>query len=32
VRKRGDQVSELFYDRLSGGGRALLLRVLGNRN
>jgi hypothetical protein len=29
VRTRGDRLSELFHDRLSHGGRALLLRVLG---
>jgi len=28
VRKRGDRLSELFHDRLSHGGRAILLRVL----
>jgi hypothetical protein len=32
ARTRGDRVSELFYDRLSGGGRALLLRVLQARS
>lgn len=31
-RKRGDQVSELFHDRLSHGGRAILLRVLALRS
>jgi hypothetical protein len=31
VRTRGDRLSELFHDRLSHGGRALLLRVLGLR-
>jgi hypothetical protein len=31
VRKRGDELSELFYDRLSHGGRAILLRVLALR-
>lgn len=30
-RKPGDKVSELFYDHLSHGGRAILLRVLKNR-
>lgn len=30
-RTKGDQVSELFYDRMSSGGRALLLRVLALR-
>jgi len=32
VRTRGDRLSELFHDRLSHGGRALLLRVLGLRS
>jgi len=32
VRKRGDQLSELFHDRLSHGGRAILLRVLALRS
>jgi hypothetical protein len=32
VRKRGDRVSELFHDRLSHGGRAILLRVLALRS
>jgi hypothetical protein len=32
VRSLGDRVSELFYDRLSGGGRALLVRVLNGRS
>ena len=31
VKKRGDKVSELFYERLSHGGRAILLRVLALR-
>jgi hypothetical protein len=31
ARKRGDRLSELFYDRLSHGGRAILLRVLALR-
>jgi hypothetical protein len=31
VRTRGDKLSELFYDRLSHGGRAILLRVLALR-
>ena len=31
VRKRGDRLSELFHDRLSHGGRAILLRVLALR-
>jgi len=31
ARKRGDSVSELFYDRLSTEGRALLLRILRDR-
>ena len=31
VRKRGDQLSDLFYDRLSHGGHAILLRVLALR-
>ena len=31
ARSRGDRVSELFHDRLSTAGRALLLRVLNNR-
>jgi hypothetical protein len=31
VRKAGDRVSELFYDRLSAGGRAILMRVLRSR-
>jgi len=31
ARRRGDRVSELFHDRLSTAGRALLLRVLRNR-
>jgi hypothetical protein len=31
ARRRGDRVSELFHDRLSTAGRAILLRVLGNR-
>lgn len=31
TRQRGDRLSELFYDRLSAGGRALLLRVLDDR-
>jgi len=31
VRKKGDRVSELFHDRLSHGGRAILLRVLALR-
>jgi hypothetical protein len=30
-RQTGDKLSELFYDRLSPGGRALLLRVLDDR-
>ena len=32
VRKRGDRLSELFHDRLSHGGRAILLRVLALRS
>lgn len=32
VRTRGDRLSELFYDRLSHGGRAILLRVLALRS
>lgn len=32
MRKRGDRVSELFHDRLSRGGRAILLRVLALRS
>jgi hypothetical protein len=32
ARRRGDRVSELFYDRLSHGGRAILLRVLALRS
>jgi hypothetical protein len=32
VRKRGDQLSELFHDRLSHGGRAILLSVLALRS
>jgi hypothetical protein len=32
VRKRGDRLSELFHDRLSHGGRAVLLRVLALRS
>jgi hypothetical protein len=32
VRKSGDKVAELFYDRLSAGGRAILLRVLRTRS
>jgi hypothetical protein len=32
ARRRGDRVSELFYDRLSHGGRAVLLRVLALRS
>ena len=32
VRTKGDCLSELFHDRLSHGGRALLLRVLGLRS
>jgi hypothetical protein len=32
VRFRGDRVSELFHDRLSHGGRAILLRVLALRS
>jgi len=31
-RRAGDRVSELFHDRLSHGGRAILLRVLALRN
>lgn len=31
TRLRGDRVSELFHDRLSTGGRAILLTVLRNR-
>jgi hypothetical protein len=31
VRKRGDRLSELFHDRLSHGGRAILLRILALR-
>jgi hypothetical protein len=31
-RIRGDRLSELFHDRLSHGGRALLLRVLALRS
>lgn len=31
TRKRADRVSELFYDRLSHGSRAILLRVLSLR-
>lgn len=31
TRRRGDRVSELFQDRLSTAGRAILLRVLRNR-
>jgi hypothetical protein len=31
VRKRGDRVSELFYDRLAGYERAILLKVLNGR-
>lgn len=31
LRKNGDRVSELFYDQLSRGGRAILLRVLSLR-
>lgn len=31
VRMNGDRVSELFYDRLSRGGRAILLKVLSLR-
>jgi hypothetical protein len=30
-RQKGDRLSELFYDHLSTGGRALLLRVLDDR-
>jgi hypothetical protein len=32
VRKPKDQLSELFHDRLSHGGRAILLRVLALRS
>lgn len=32
VRKQKDRLSELFYDRLSHGGRAILLRVLALRS
>ena len=32
VRIKGDRLSELFHDRLSHGGRALLLRVLALRS
>ncbi|WP_338699577.1 MULTISPECIES: hypothetical protein [unclassified Bradyrhizobium] len=32
LRKRGDRLSELFHDRLSRGGRAILLRVLALRS
>jgi hypothetical protein len=32
ARRRGDRVSELFHDRLSRGGRAILLRVLALRS
>jgi hypothetical protein len=32
ARIRGDKVSELFFDRLSDGGRNLLLRVLNGRS
>jgi hypothetical protein len=32
VRTRGDRLSELFHDRLSHGGRALLVRVLALRS
>jgi hypothetical protein len=32
MRKRGDRLSELFHDRLSHGGRAILLRVLALRS
>ena len=32
VRVRGDRLSELFHDRLSHGGRAILLRVLALRS
>jgi hypothetical protein len=32
LRKRGDRVSELFHDRLSHGGRAILLGVLALRS
>lgn len=32
VRKRGDRLSELFHDRLSRGGRGILLRVLALRS
>ena len=32
VRKTGDKLSEFFYDRLSAGGRAILLRVLRGRS
>src|SRR5207253_10115119 len=32
VRKRGDRLSELVHDRLSHGGRAILLRVLALRS
>ena len=32
VRTRGDRLSEMFHDRLSHGGRALLLRVLALRS
>jgi hypothetical protein len=31
TRRHGDRVSELFYDRLSAGGRAILLAVLASR-
>ena len=31
LRKRGDRLSELFHDRLSRGGRGILLRVLALR-
>ena len=31
ARRRGDRVSELFYDHLSTEGRAILLRILRNR-